>query len=111
MELKADGVEAHLLGRLHELPCFLLHVVGVVDGLSGCVEPKPKILEASPGRLEGSGRGLRQTHFRVLSDWRPFSGVEAERLGFVVGIFCGNRSLKGSFAGGLAVTARHADGV
>ena len=105
MELEPDGVEACLLGRLRELPRFLLHVVGVVDGLSGCVAPNLKFLAESPRRLEGSGRGLRQPCFRVLFDWRFFPGIEAERLGFVVGIFCGNRSLRGSFAGGSAVTA------
>ena len=108
MELEPDGVEAHLLGRLRELPRFLLRVVGVDDGLSGCVEQKPKILAAPPGRLEGSGRGLRQPRSHVLFDWRLLARIEAERLGFVVGIFCGNRSLRGSFAGGSAVTTRHA---
>ena len=108
MKLEPDGVEAHWLGRLCKLPRSWLHIVGVDDGLSGFAEPKLKILAASPGRLEDSSRGLRQPCFHVLSAWRFFPGIEAERLGFVVGIFCGNRSLRGSFAGGSAVTTRHA---
>ena len=57
LELEPDVVEACLLGRLRGLPRFLLYVVGVDDGLFGCVEPELKTLAASPGRLEGSGRG------------------------------------------------------
>ena len=85
-----------------------MHVVGVVDGLTGFVGPKLKILVVPLGRIEGSGRGLRQPRSHVLFDWRLLPGIEAEHLGFVVGIFCGNRSLRGSFAGGSAVTACHA---
>ena len=97
-----------MLGRLRELPRFSLCVVEVVNGSSGCAKPKLKTSVALPGLLEDSGRGLRQPRSHVLSDWRLFSEFEAERLGFVVGIFRGNRSLVGSFAGGSAVTARHA---
>ena len=71
-------------------------------------EPELKILAVSHGRLEGSGRGLRQPRSHVLSVWRLFPKIEAERFGFVAGIFCGNRLLVGSFTGGSAVTARHA---
>ena len=76
-----------MVGGLRELSRFLLHVVGVVDGLTGYVETRLKILAAPPGRLEGLGRGLRQPRFRVLFDWRFFPGIEAARLGFVVGFF------------------------
>ena len=67
-----------------------------------------KFLAASSGRLEGLGRGLRQPRPHVVSVWRFFPGFVAERFGFVAGIFYGNRSLVGSFAGGLSATARHA---
>ena len=96
MELKPVGVEACLVGGLRELSRFSLHVVGVADGLTGCVEMRLKILAAPPGRLEGSGRGLRQPRSHILSVWRLFPGIEAECFGFVTGIFCGNRLLVGS---------------
>ena len=67
-----------------------------------------KFLAAPPGQLEGLGRGLRQPRPHIPSVWRFFPGIEAECFGFIAGIFCGNRLLVGSFAGGLAVTARHA---
>ena len=74
-----------MVGGLRELSRSLMRVAEVVDGLTGFVETRLEILAAPPGRLEGSGRGLRQPRSHVLSDWRLLPGIEAEHLGFVVG--------------------------